>query len=162
MDDPLDAGRETNQNGCMLACQPLRTCAAHPPVRTQRQPGTWRSSVIAIMRAALTLFINARGRTRLHWSGFSWLAFISLPLWALRRRLWGLSLLLLALTWLLHSLVDFLLSQLPAGDLQAGLGLAWLLAESWYAGRHANRWHRLLLERRGYVAAATELPVASS
>lgn len=111
------------------------------------------------MRACLTLYINARGRMRLHWSGFSWLAFVSLPLWALRRRLW-LTCLVLLLTWLLHSFADFALSRLPEGDLQGWLGLGWLFAESWCAGRYANRWHGLVLERRGYVATATELPVA--
>lgn len=108
-------------------------------------------------RRNLSLFIDAGGRSALHRSGFSWLAFVGLPLWALHRRLWWLvPLSLVGLAWV-HGAVNTLLELLPSTDGQGALAGLWLLGESWFVGRHANRLHLWLLQRRGFVLTATEI-----
>jgi hypothetical protein len=109
-------------------------------------------------RRNLSLFIDARGRSALHRSGFSRLAFVALPLWALHRRLWWLvPLSLVGLAWV-HGAANWLMERFPSPDVQGALASLWLLAESWFVGRHANRLHLALLRRQGYALTATEVP----
>lgn len=109
-------------------------------------------------RRNLSLYIDAQGRSVLLRSGFSRLAFVALPLWALHRRLWLAALLLLPLTYGFWWAVNQLLGLLP-GDTAPGLGVIGVFAvESWLVGRYANAAHRAWLRRRGYVMTATELP----
>jgi hypothetical protein len=108
-------------------------------------------------RRNLSLFIDARGRTVLHRSGFSWLAFVALPLWALHRRLWWLvPLSLVGLAWV-HGAANWLMERFPSQDVQGALAALWLLGESWFMGRHANRLHLAWLRWRGYALTATEV-----
>ena len=109
--------------------------------------------------AKLSLYIDPRGVSVLHRSGFSWLAAVAVPLWALHRRLWWTFLASLPLTMALHGLAGAAIEWLPGETAQGAAALAWLLGWSWVAGRHANHWHRYLLERAGYRMTATELPV---
>lgn len=109
-------------------------------------------------RRKLSLFINGQGRSVLHRSGFSWLAFVGLPLWALHRRLWWALPLTLLLPFALHTAANALLDLLPSTDAQGLLAIGWIAGESWAMGRWANRWHLRWLHGRGYQLTATELP----
>lgn len=111
-------------------------------------------------RKNLSIYIDERGRSALHRSGYSWLAFIALPLWALQRRLWLVCLLALPLTWALHVMANAAIELTDNADAQGALALAWLLGESVFMGWQANRLHGWLLARRGYVMTATERPAA--
>ena len=106
----------------------------------------------------LSLYINARGESVLHRTGFSWLAAVAWPLWALHRRLWWVLLLSLPLTAALHTVVNGLIELVPGDTAQGLLALLWLVGWSLAAGRWANALHRRLLEKGGYRMTATELP----
>lgn len=111
-------------------------------------------------RRNLSLYIDAQGRSVLLRSGFSWLAWLALPLWALHRRLWLAALVAMPLTYGFWSAVNALAARLP-GDTAPGLAvIAICFVESWALGRLANRAHRAWLTHRGYVMTATELPHA--
>lgn len=107
----------------------------------------------------LSLYINARGESVLHRTGFSWLAAVAWPLWALHRRLWWVLLLSLPLTAALHTVVNGLIELVRGDTAQGLLALLWLVGWSLAAGRWANALHRRLLEKGGYRMTATELPV---
>jgi len=109
------------------------------------------------MSARLSLYINPRGASVLHRTGFSWLAAAAWPLWALHRRLWWVLLASLPLTLALHSFVNWAIGLVPGETAQGVLALVWLLGWSLAAGRWANGLHRHLLERAGYSMTATEL-----
>ena len=107
--------------------------------------------------AKLSLYIDPRGVSVLHRSGFSWLAAFALPLWALHRRLWRTFLASLPLTAALNALANAAIEWLPGETAQGAAALAWLVGWSWAAGRYSNQWHRYVLERAGYRMTATEL-----
>jgi hypothetical protein len=131
----------------------------HPPARIvgipKHRPRSYKRRTVA----KLSLFMNPAGRVVVHRTGFSWLAALALPVWALHRRLYLAFLVLLPLTLLLHEGVAQLILWLTEDEAWVTLlGLVWLLAWSALAGRWANRAHRAWLERRGYAMTATELP----
>jgi hypothetical protein len=106
--------------------------------------------------STLSIFANDQGRTALHRSGWSWLAALSLPLWALRRSMWRtLAALLFALPLLLTAL-DVAIKAIPDERTQGWLGLAGILGWSIACGALANRWHLRNLHRAGYQLIATE------
>jgi hypothetical protein len=109
-------------------------------------------------RRHLSLFINGQGHSVLHRSGFSWLAFVGLPLWAVHRRLWWCLPLTLLLPYGLHEAANALLDGLPSPDAQGLLAIVWLLGESWFMGHWADRMHLMWLRWRGYALTATEIP----
>ena len=109
---------------------------------------------------ALSLYINPRGASVLHRAGFSWLAALAWPLWALHRRLWWVLLASLPLTLGLHVAVNQAIGLVPGETAQRMLALAWLIGWSFVSGRWANALHRSLLERAGYRMTATELAAA--
>ncbi len=112
------------------------------------------------MRSRLSVYINPRGESVLHRTGFSWLAMLAWPLWALHRRLWWVLLASLPLTFVAHTLANGAIGLVPGETAQGSLALAWLIGWSVAAGRVANRLHRHLLERAGYRMTATELAAA--
>lgn len=106
--------------------------------------------------STLSIFVNSQGRTALHRSGWSWLAALSLPLWALRRNLWRtLAALLIALPLLLAAL-DVAIKTIPGERTQGWLALAGIVGWSIACGALANRWHLRCLHRAGYQMIATE------
>ena len=94
--------------------------------------------------ARLRLYVDARGRLAMSDAGFSWLAAISLPLWALQRRLYVIAIVALALAAAVNLGLD-LKSQAVAFVVQF---LAF--------GALANRLHRIYLERTGWRITAEE------
>lgn len=106
--------------------------------------------------STLSIFANDQGRTALHCSGWSWLAALALPLWALRRNQWRtLIALLIGLPPLLAAL-DVAIQTIPGELIQACLALTSIVAWSIACGALANRWHLRCLHRAGYQLIATE------
>ena len=106
--------------------------------------------------ADLSIYISPQGRIVLHRSGFSSLAWLAWPLWALHRRLWWLLLASVPLTLGLHYVINAAISLVPGTSAQGWLALAWLIGWSWASGRWANALHQKLLERSGHLLTATE------
>ena len=100
----------------------------------------------------LRLYVDERGRSAMHQSGFSWLAGIALVLWALRKRLYILAAL---------SLVYGVGYNLVVAQLSPGLQLAALAIQFSLIGALANPLHRWILERRGWQLTAEEPEPAS-
>jgi hypothetical protein len=117
-----------------------------------------RAAYAFVVMNALSVYIEPSGASVLHRSGFSWLAALAWPLWALHRRLWWVLLASLPLTFALHTVVNWAIGLVPGDTAQGVLALAWLIGWSLAAGRWANALHRHLLERAGYRMTATELP----
>lgn len=101
------------------------------------------------MKRRLALFAHPDGRTVLHQSGFSWMAMLALPVWALQRDLRGLA----ALAVVALLVPGPLLLMLGASDLMALLG-AWLLMVGY--GLLAPRLHAAWMRRRGWIVLAEE------
>ena len=108
--------------------------------------------------SALSLYMNPAGKVVVHRTGFSWLAALALPLWALHRRLYLVFIVLLPLTALLHNAVAWVMHRVAGEMAGAWIAVLWLVAWSVLAGRVANRGHRWWLTRRGFFMTATELP----
>lgn len=107
------------------------------------------------MTRRLQLFAHPDGRTVLHQSGFSWLAALSLPIWALQRGLRPLA----AVALVAQLVPGPLLLMLGASDLMA-LGGAWLLMVGF--GLAAARLHAAWMHRHGWIVLAQEpLPGAT-
>jgi hypothetical protein len=83
----------------------------------------------------------------MHYSGFSWLAGFAFLVWALHRRLY-----LLAGIALVYSIVYTALAAQLSSEVQTALWLAQFIL----LGSFANRIHRMLLERRGWVLTEQE------
>lgn len=83
----------------------------------------------------------------MHYSGFSWLAGIFPLIWALHRRLYGIAAFLL-----FYSIaINFFAGQLST-NFQVSL---WVL-QFFIFGQFANRFHQVLLDRRGWLRTEEE------
>ena len=97
----------------------------------------------------LRLYTDERGRCAMHQSGFSWLAAVSLLLWALMRRLY----LVAAVSVVLGVGLSLVATWFEVGG--AGqLALNVLVFAG--SGALANPVHRMLLERSGWRVTAEE------
>ena len=106
-----------------------------------------------------SIYADRSGRLALHCSGFSWIAALYPPLWALPRRLWLACLGWLAISLSTKALLLALLFHLPlTGADVAGIYLGAVLIECWVLGRFANSFHRWWLQRHGYVLIAATPP----
>jgi hypothetical protein len=92
----------------------------------------------------LRLYVDDRGRLAMNHPGFSWLAAISLPVWALQRRLYALAL----AGFVLSSVINLWLG--PTAQ-----AIAFVLQFVAF-GALANRLHRWHLERGGWRVTAEE------
>ncbi len=101
------------------------------------------------LMSQLSLYVNDDGRTVLHYRGFSFLAGMVPVVWALHRRLYGVA----ALTLIYSIAYNYLVDGLSLG-LQGGIYVIQVAV----VGGLANRLHRFLLERRGWILTAKELP----
>ena len=102
-----------------------------------------------------SIYADRSGRLALHRSGFSWIAALYPPLWAVPRRLWLACLGWLAISLSAKALLLVLLFHLPLlGAGAGGIYLGAVLIERCVLGRFANSFHRWWLQRRGYVLIA--------
>ena len=92
----------------------------------------------------LRLYVDDRGRLAMNEAGFSWLAAISLPLWALQRRLYVLAVAALVVSTTVNLHLD------PQAQ-----AIAFVLQFIAF-GALANRLHRIYLERTGWRITAEE------
>ena len=99
----------------------------------------------------LSLYVSNSGRSVLHYSGFSLLAGIFPVVWALHRRLYGVAALALGYAVVLGAFM---------GGLSPGVQALVISGQVVLFGLIANRLHAFLLERRGWVLTASELPQA--
>ena len=95
----------------------------------------------------LSLYVSERGQCTMHYSGFSWLAGIAPFVWALHRRLY-----LVAAIALVYGIVYAIFSARLSANTQT---ILWLVQFVLF-GALANRVHRLLLERRGWLLTEQE------
>lgn len=97
----------------------------------------------------MRLYTHPDGRTAVHERGFSWLAAVALPVWALQRRLPLLAVATFA-AGLLPGMLGLLLELSPGWSM--GLSAAYLLACGMAAAPLQAWW----LRRRGWVLTAEE------
>ena len=95
----------------------------------------------------LTLYADDRGRTVVHEDGFSWVAALWLPLWALQRRLYVLS--MLSTGWIATYLTISTIEPAPTTTLA-------FVASQAIAGALASRYQRWILQSRGWLRVAQE------
>jgi Protein of unknown function (DUF2628) len=111
--------------------------------------------------AHLRIYMHASGDCVLHRSGFSWLAAVALPLWALSKRLYRTALIALVVSVASSQLVSRLLAQIETGAVSGWVAPAYMLAYWMVPGFLATRWHRHVLERSGYFVSADEETAAA-
>ena len=97
----------------------------------------------------LRLYVDDRGRLAMNEAGFSWLAAISLPLWALQRRLYVLA------------VVALVVGAAVNVGLDSGAQAIAFVLQFVAFGALANRLHRAYLEHSGWRVTAEE-PAPSS
>jgi hypothetical protein len=97
----------------------------------------------------LSLYVSPKGQCVMHFSGFSWLAALVPLVWALHRRLYGLAALILVYTMANNGLMELL---------GVNFQIFMLVLQFVVFGLFANRFHRFLLERRGWLRTEEESP----
>lgn len=97
----------------------------------------------------LRLYMDERGRQAMNHPGFSWLAALSLPVWALQRQMYALAL----AGYVLSNVINVWLGT-------TAQAIAFLLQFIAF-GASANRLHRWYLERGGWRVTAEE-PAAAA
>jgi len=106
-----------------------------------------------------SIYADRSGCLAMHRSGFSWIAALYPPLWAVPRRLWLACLGWLAISLSAKALLLALLFHLAlTGRDIFGIYLGAILIECWVLGRFANSFHRWWLQRHGYVLIAATPP----
>jgi hypothetical protein len=106
--------------------------------------------------ATLSLHVDDAGRTALLRRGWSWLAALALPLWALHRQLWKSFVPLCLTLFVLHSGVALAIDAVADETVSGLVALGWLLGWSIACGLFANRGHAWALRRSGYRVIAAE------
>ena len=97
--------------------------------------------------AKLAIYMNDAGDSVLHRTGFSWVAPVFPPVWALQHRLYKTCVAILVIYTALSP--TFVLMPM-------GIRVAWFLIWGLAAGFGANRYHRVVLERSGYFMTSAE------
>jgi hypothetical protein len=96
---------------------------------------------------ALAIYMNDAGKSVVHRTGFSWVAAILLPVWALQHRLYKTCVATIVINLLSPYAEAFM-----APRFRIGLDLFVILG----AGIIANTYHRIVLERSGFFMASAE------
>ena len=104
----------------------------------------------------LAIYMNEAGDSVVHHVGFSWLAALAVPVWALQRRLYKSAAATAAISLLAEETVVPWTEQIPGTVLRTGVQLGYLL--SWWLlfGFGANVFHRIVLEHSGYFMTSAE------
>jgi len=126
------------------------------PASAVRSANSSKEYVLAM--AKLAIYMHTSGDSVLHRSGFSLLAALALPVWALRQRLYKTAFVALLVQLLLMVLVPRLSAQLE-GDMTRAIAALLYLCLYWAVpGLFASWWHRHVLARTGYFLVAVEPP----
>jgi Protein of unknown function (DUF2628) len=102
--------------------------------------------------AKLAIYTNEAGNSVLHRTGFSWMAAIIPPVWALQHRLYRTAIAAFALNAFLIEASALI----PAGAPFYGFQIGWLLLQTSVAGFGANLYYGIVLERSGYFVTSAE------
>jgi hypothetical protein len=94
------------------------------------------------------IYTNSRGDCRLHTSGFSWLAAIVFPAWALKHGLYKTALAVFVLNFLINIFISATVIKLFCAAVLIVI-----------YGFFSNRFHAYVLERAGYRITAQEPPL---
>jgi hypothetical protein len=100
----------------------------------------------------LAIYMNEAGDSVVHHVGFSWLAALVAPVWALQRRLYVTSVVTLAINVFVNSVGALIADE----TVRAVVWLASFVALCLIFGFGANVFHRLVLERTGYFMTSAE------
>jgi Protein of unknown function (DUF2628) len=100
--------------------------------------------------AKLAIYMNDAGKSVLHRTGFSWVAAIIPPIWALQHRLYKTC----VVTFVFNGLTHQTFALMPNGARWAELG--WAVFLGLVTGFGANLYHRVVLERSGYFITSAE------
>jgi hypothetical protein len=102
--------------------------------------------------AKLAIYMNEAGDSVLHRTGFSWMAAIIPPVWALQHRLYKTC----PATTAINILLSQMIALMPNGAPQTGVRMGWFLFQVLGAGFGANLYHRIVLEHSGYFMTSAE------
>jgi len=102
--------------------------------------------------ATLAIYMNEAGDSVLHRTGFSWMAAIFPPIWALQHRLYKT----FVAAIVVGAVVTHVSALMPNGAPWVGLQIGWILFQLLGAGFGANLYHRAVLERSGYFMTSAE------
>jgi hypothetical protein len=102
--------------------------------------------------AKLAIYMNEAGDSLLHRTGFSWVAAIFPPIWALQHRPYKTCF----ATFAVGIFVSHASTLMPNGAPWIGLKIAWILFQVFGAGFGANPYHRIVLKRSGYFMTSAE------
>lgn len=110
----------------------------------------------SIRMAQLRIYMHASGDCVLHRSGFSWLAALVLPIWALSKRMYRTALIAFVVSLASSQLVARLLPLIESETVSGWFALLYVCVYWMVPGFLATRWHRHVLERSGYFVTADE------
>ena len=102
--------------------------------------------------AKLAIYMNEAGQSALHRTGFSWMAAIVPPIWALQHHLYKTC----VATFVISTLVNPTIALVPDGPPRTAVQIGWALFQLLGAGFGANLYHRIVLERSGYFMTSAE------
>jgi hypothetical protein len=104
----------------------------------------------------LRIYMHPSGEGAMHRSGFSWTAALAFPFWALTKRLYKTTVAWFGCLLVVGLLPPRILFRVQ-DDRVRGLAMLACMAAYWLlCGFFAGRWHRHVLERRGFFVSAEE------
>jgi hypothetical protein len=102
--------------------------------------------------AKLAIYMNEAGESVMHRTGFSWMAAIVPPIWALQHRLYKTC----VAAFVVSVFVTHTNALMPNDAPWVGLRIGWVLFQVLGAGFGSNLYHRVVLERSGYFITSAE------
>jgi hypothetical protein len=102
--------------------------------------------------AKLAIYMNEAGDSVLHRTGFSWLAAILPPIWALQYRLYKTC----VATLVIDIPLNLVLVRMPNLTSMYAVGVSWYLFQILIVGFGTNLYYRVVLERSGYFMTSAE------
>lgn len=106
--------------------------------------------------ARLAIYMNEAGQSVVHRAGFSWLAAVAVPVWALQHRLYKTAVLTFAMNLLAEATVVKWIELIPGQVLRTSVQLAYYPLLWVLFGFGASAFHRMTLERAGYFMTSAE------
>ena len=106
--------------------------------------------------AKLAIYMNETGDSVVHHAGFSWLAALALPVWALRRRLYKSAAVTFVINLFAGEAATRWVALIPDETLRTGIQLGYYPLLWLVFGFSANIFHRIVLERAGYFMTSAD------